>query len=82
MPEDEEVVSTAATAAEEVILSRYGASDVNDLDVTVSFTDGELLVDIYLDAGADTPAEQEREQQVVDDAVLAAQEAADELFAA
>ncbi|ADJ15950.1 DUF3194 domain-containing protein [Halalkalicoccus jeotgali] len=74
-PTDEEVVRTAAEAAEGFVFSRYRRSEVDDLDVTVHFEDGLLEVDVYLnveDGAADDVAE---------DAVLAAESAVDELFA-
>jgi len=73
MPTDEEVVKTAAQAAEEVVLSRYSRSEIRDLDVAVSFDDGQLSVDIYLDAPGDA-------DRVADDAALAARAAVDDLF--
>ncbi|MFB6164136.1 MAG: DUF3194 domain-containing protein [Haloarculaceae archaeon] len=76
-PTDEEVVQTAAAAAEGVVFSRYKQSDVADLDVTVTFEDGVLEVDVYLDA----PAETADPEQVADDAALAARSAVDDLFA-
>jgi len=42
MPTDEEVVETAAEAAEGLVLDRLRASDVDDLDITVTFEDGVL----------------------------------------
>jgi hypothetical protein len=77
MPTDEEVVQTAAEAAEGVIFSRYKQSDVTDFDVTVTFEGGVLDVDVYVnapDAGAD-------EENVAEDAALAARSAVDDLFA-
>ncbi|MXR53090.1 DUF3194 domain-containing protein [Halovenus sp. WSH3] len=76
-PEDGEIVQTAARAAEEVIFARYSRSAVRDFDVTVSFEDERLEVDVYLDAedGQRDP------EQVADDAVLAARNAVDELLA-
>lgn len=76
MPTDEEVVQTAAAAAEGVIFSQYKQSEVTDLDVTVSFEEGMLDIDVYLNAPDDPDPE-----RVVDDAALAAQDAVDELFA-
>jgi hypothetical protein len=76
-PTDEEVVQTAAEAAEGLVFSRYKQSEVTDLDVTVSFEDGVLEVDVYLNAPDDT-ADPER---VADDAALAARAAVDDLFA-
>ncbi|MFC4449138.1 MULTISPECIES: DUF3194 domain-containing protein [Halorussus] len=76
MPSDDEVVQTAAEAAEGLILSRLSNSAVKDLDVTVSFEDGVLDVDVYLNApdAAD-------EEKIAEDAALAARSAVDELFA-
>ncbi|WP_336326999.1 DUF3194 domain-containing protein [Halovenus sp. HT40] len=76
-PDDEEIVQTAARAAEDVIFARYARSDVRDFDVTVSFEDERLEVDIYLDADDS----QEDPEQVADDAMLAARNAVDELLA-
>ena len=77
MPTDEEVVETAAKAAEGLVFSRLGRSDVDDLDVTVTFEDGVLEVDVYVDA-QDASVDL---QQVADDAALAARAAVDDLFA-
>lgn len=77
MPTDEAVVETAAEAAEGLVLDRLKTSDVDDLDITVTFEDGVLDVDVYVrapDADADV-------EQVADDAALAAQAAVDDLFA-
>jgi len=74
-PEDAEVVRTAAQAAEDVVFSRYDHTDITDLDVTVSFEDGVLSVDVYLDA--EGRADPER---VADDAALAARGAVDDLL--
>lgn len=71
---DEDVVQTASDAAEGLIFSRYKQSNVTDVDVTVSFEDGVLDVDVYLNAPGDV-------EQVADDAALAARAAVDELFA-
>jgi len=78
-PSDEAVVNTASEAAEGLVLSRFKQSDVRDLDVTVTFEDGVLEVDVYLNA-PDADSELDPEQ-VADDAALAAQAAVDELFA-
>jgi hypothetical protein len=77
-PSDETVVNTASEAAEGLVLSRFKQSDVRDLDVTVTFEDGVLEVDVYLNA-PDADADLDPEQ-VADDAALAAQDAVDELF--
>lgn len=78
MPTDEDVVQTAADAAEGVIFSRYKQSTVRDFDVTVRFEEGILDVDVYLDA---PDVEGETTETVADDAALAARAAVDELFA-
>lgn len=76
MPTDEEVVQAASEAAEGLVFSRYKRSAVEDLDITVSFEDGILNVDVYLNAPEDPDPE-----LVVEEAVLAAESAVDELFA-
>ncbi|SDZ97065.1 Protein of unknown function [Haloplanus vescus] len=76
MPDDETVVQTAAEAAEGVVFSRYRQSDVRDLDVTVTFEDGVLEVDVYLNA----PDEDADPETVADEAARAAQDAVDDLF--
>ena len=76
MVEDETVVETAAEAAHGLVFSRLRNSDVEDLDVTISFEDGILEVEVYLEA----PDADEDIDQVADDAALAAQAAVDELF--
>ncbi|GAA0287189.1 DUF3194 domain-containing protein [Halobacterium noricense] len=76
-PSDEEVVETAAEAAEGLVFSRLATGDVDDLDVTVTFEEGVLDVDVYVhapDADADV-------DQVAEDAALAARAAVDDLFA-
>ena len=78
MPTDEEVVRTAAAAAEDLVFSNYKQSDVRDLDVTVTFEDGVLDVDVYLNA----PDDDVDPERVADDAALAAQAAVDDLFGA
>jgi hypothetical protein len=72
-PDDSEVVQTAVEAAEDVILSRYSRGDIRDIDVGISFENGRLLVDIYLDAPGDA-------ERVADDASLAARAAVDDLL--
>ncbi len=74
-PTDGEVVEAAATAAEDVVFSRYDRSTVEDYDVSITFEDGVLEVDVYVDAGGD-----DEEARVADDAALAARAAVDELF--
>ncbi len=77
-PSDETVVKTASEAAEGVLFDRFKQSRVRDFDVTVTFEDGVLEVDVYLNApnepdGPDPDA-------VADEAAQAAREAVDELF--
>jgi hypothetical protein len=75
MPSEADAVSAAADAAADVIFSRLDRSDVEDYDVSVRYADGELDVDVYLlapDAGDVS--------RVVDDAALAAREAADRVL--
>ncbi|MCU4740106.1 DUF3194 domain-containing protein [Halobacteria archaeon AArc-m2/3/4] len=75
-PSDETVVQTAAEAAEGLIFSQYKQSDVRDFDVTVTFEDGVLDVDVYLNA----PDDENDPEQVADEAARTAQQAVDELF--
>jgi hypothetical protein len=77
-PSDEAVVQAASDAAEGLVLSRYRQSEITDLDVTVRFEDGILEVDVYLNVPDDVDADPE---QVVEEAVRAAEAAVDELFA-
>lgn len=76
-PSDEEVVRTAAEAAEGLVFSRYARSEVADLDVTVSFEEGVLEVDVYLNAPPDAEYDPDA---VVDEAVRTAEAAVDDLF--
>ena len=73
---DEAVVQTAARAAEDVVFSRFDTAAVRDLDVTVTFEEGVLEVDVYLDA----PEGTEDPERVADDAALAARGAVDDLL--
>ncbi len=75
-PDDDEVVQTAAAAAENVVFSRFSRSDVEDFDVTVSFEEGILEVDVYINASGGT----EDPDRVADDAALAARGAVDDLL--
>jgi hypothetical protein len=77
-PTDEEVVETAAEAAQDLVFSRLDRSAVEDLDVTVSFEKGVLDVEVYLRA---PDAEGVDPERVADDAALAARGAVDDLFA-
>ena len=72
-PDDDAVVQAAASAAENVVFSRYSQRELRDVDVTVMFEDGQLDVDVYLDAPGNA-------EQVAEDAVLAARRAADDLL--
>lgn len=76
-PTDQEVVEAAAAAAEGVIFSRFKQSDVEDYDVTVTFEEGVLEVDVYVNAPDDAGADPD---EVVDEAARAAQSAVDDLF--
>ena len=75
-PSDDEVVRTAAEAAEGVVFSHYRQSAVTDLDVTVTFEDGVLDVDVYLNA----PDDEVDPESVAEEAVAAAGDAVDDLF--
>ena len=75
MVSDERVVRAAGEAAESVVFSRCSRSDVDDLDITVSFENGVLDVDVYLNAPG-----VEGVEAVADDAALAAREAVDDLL--
>ncbi|SNR41805.1 DUF3194 domain-containing protein [Halorubrum vacuolatum] len=90
-PSDEEVVQTAAEAAEGVVFSHYAGSTVTDLDVTVTFEDGVLDVDVYLNVPETDDPETDRPEDdpesdrpdpdaVAQEAVEAAGEAVDALF--
>jgi len=77
-PTDEAVVEAASEAAEGMVFLRLATSDVDDLDITVTFEDGTLDVDVYVHA----PDADEDVEQVAEDAALAARAAVDDLFAA
>ncbi|WP_049980388.1 DUF3194 domain-containing protein [Halolamina rubra] len=76
-PTDEEVVETASAAAEGLVLDRYKQSELTDLDVTVTFEDGVLEVDVYVNPPDDADADAE---EVADEAARAAHDAVEELF--
>ena len=78
-PRDEEVVRTAAEAAEGVVFSYYDQSAVTDLDVTVTFEEGVLDVDVYLNAPGDADDAPDPDA-VAREAAETAGEAVDELF--
>jgi len=72
---DEAVVRAAVEAAESVVFSRCDRSDIKDLDIGVSFDDGVLDLDIYLNA-----PDAGDEGTIADDAALAARAAVDDLL--
>ncbi|MEZ3116511.1 DUF3194 domain-containing protein [Halobaculum sp. MBLA0147] len=76
-PTDEEVVQTASAAAEGLILDRYRQSELRDFDVTVTFEDGVLDVDVYVNP----PEDDHAAETVADEAARAARDAVDDLFA-
>jgi hypothetical protein len=75
-PDDETVVRTAAEAAEGVVFTHYRQSSVRDLDVTVTFEEGVLEVDVYLNA----PDDEADPDAVADEAARTARAAVDDLF--
>ncbi|MFB6250116.1 MAG: DUF3194 domain-containing protein [Halobellus sp.] len=77
MPTDETVVQTAAEAAEGVILAHYKQSELTDFDVTVTFEDDVLDVDVYVNAPDHAEADADA---VADEAARTARDAVDELF--
>ena len=77
MVEEADVVETASEAAEDEVFEHYARSDVTDFDVTVTFEDGILEVDVYLDA----PEDVADPDAVAEGAVRAAETAVDELLA-
>ncbi len=75
MVSDEEIVDTAVSAAESVVFSRFSRSEIRDLDVSVTYSEGRLEVDVYLNVpDADDAG------RVADDAALAARSAVDDLI--
>ncbi|MFC7254156.1 DUF3194 domain-containing protein [Haloplanus litoreus] len=79
-PDDEEVVRTAAEAAEGVVFANYRQSSVRDLDVTVTFEEGVLEVDVYLNAPEAEGEGETDPDAVADEAARAARAAVDDLF--
>ncbi len=77
-PTDQQVVETAAEAAEGLVFARFSNSEVTDLDITVGFDEGILDVDVYLHTVDDAEADPEA---VAQEAIEAAEAAVDELFA-
>ena len=76
-PTDQAIVETAAEAAEGVVLAAFANSAITDLDITVSFEDALLEVDVYLNTTADAEADPDR---VAAEAVAAAEAAVDDLL--
>ena len=76
-PSDETVVQVASEAAEGVVLSRYRQADLTDFDVTVTFEDGVLDVDVYVNP---SPEAEPDAEEVADEAARAAGDAVDDLF--
>lgn len=74
--DDAAVAETAATAAESVVFSRYDRTEIEDLDVTVQFAEGQLDVDVYLNV----PGDEAGAQRAAEDAALAARGAVDDLL--
>ncbi|MDZ7849334.1 MAG: DUF3194 domain-containing protein [Halodesulfurarchaeum sp.] len=76
MADADAVVETASEAAHGYVFSRLNKSTVDDIDLAVSFEDDVLEVEISIvapDADADL-------EQIAEDAVRVAGDAADELF--
>jgi arginase family enzyme len=76
MVDPETVVERASEAAHGYVFSQLSKSDVEDLDLTVSFDDEVLAVDVSIVA----PAVDADLDQIADDAARIAGEAVDELF--
>jgi hypothetical protein len=77
-PTDAEVVETASAAAEGVVLEHYKQSELTDLDITVTFEEGVLEVDVYINPPEDADPDADA---VADEAARTARDAVDELFA-
>lgn len=73
---DEEIVNRASEAAESVIFDRFHRSEVSDVDITVTFSDSVLEVDVYVNV----PDDREAAQEVAETATQAARSAVDELL--
>lgn len=75
MVSERAVVDAAVEAAERVVFSRFDRSEVADLDLGVSYEDGQLDVDVYLHV-----PDSDQDAQVAEDAALAARAAVDDLL--
>jgi len=75
MVSEEAVVEAAVEAAESVVFSRCDRSEIADIDLAVQFADGDLDIDIYLNA----PGVEEGDA-VAEDAARAARAAVDDLL--
>jgi len=75
MVDAESVVETASEAAHGYVFSRLANADVDDLDITVSFEDEMLEVDVSILA----PNTDEDVEQIAEDAARVAGNAVDEL---
>jgi len=76
VPDEAAAVEEASAAATDVVFSHLDRAAVEDLDVSVSLSDGDLAVEVFLlapEADADVDA-------VADDAALAARGAADRVL--
>lgn len=74
MADEPEPADVAQIAAIDAILERYDPEDIDDLDVTARFVDGELTIDVYLLVEGEDTAD------AVTEAVEAATAAVDELL--
>ncbi len=80
MVSDEKIVEQAAEAATEHVFSRYKRGEVADLDISVTFEDGVLSVDVLFQTTESTGTTPAEERRIADDAALAATAAVDELL--
>lgn len=68
----EEVTRQIQDAVEKYILGRVSPKDIEDMEVTVSYEDGDLSIEVYLDAPGS--------EDIVEDAVREGFLLADRLF--